>query len=277
MPVEVTGLSELPSAGDHFVVVEDLNQAADVALERAKKLREMERAGAAREHVSLTNIFSRIKEGQAKEVRIVLKADVAGSLEPLKKELGSLAAKDASGNDVQVKLIYAAVGAITEQDVNLAATSDAIVVGFHVLANEAVKRLAQREGVELRVYQILYEIVTDLRKAMEGLLAPVQKEVVNGHAEIRQIFRSSKFGNIAGCFVTDGQLGRTNPVRLIRNGAVIYSGKLDSLRRLKEDVREVKAGLECGLKIAGYEDIKESDVVESYEVKEEKATLIEKS
>jgi len=274
LPVKVTGLDELPTAGDRFVIVEDLAQAAKVAEERARKLREIERAGAAREHVTLSNLFSRIKEGSTKEVRILLKADVTGSLEVLKKELDGLTAKDAAGNDVSVKVVYSAVGAITDNDVNLAATSDAIVVGFHVLAADAVKKLAQRDGVELRVYQVIYDIREDLRRAMEGLLSPIQKEVVSGHAEIRAVFRSSKFGNIAGCFVTDGSILRSSSLRLVREGKVIYTGKIDSLRRLKDDVREVKAGLECGIKVAGYDDIKESDVLEAFEIKEEKATLV---
>ena len=273
LPVEVTGLSELPSAGDHFVVVEDLQQAADAAGERARKLREVERAGASREAVSLSNLFSRIKEGQTKEVKIVLKADVGGSLEVLKKELGSLTAKDSKGNEIQVKVIHSAVGAITEADVNLAAASGGIVVGFHVLASDSVRKLGTREGVEVHVYQILYEIVNDMRKAMEGLLSPIQKEVVLGHAETREVFRSSKIGNIAGCMVSDGIITRSANIRVIRNGAVVYSGKLDSLRRLKDDVRDVKAGFECGIKVANYEDIKKGDILEAFEIREERQLL----
>jgi len=273
LPVEVTGLSELPAAGDRFVIVEDLAEAAEVASERARKMREIERAGSARDHVTLTNLFSRIKAGQARDIKLVLKADVTGSLEVLKKELGQLTVKDSTGTDVNVKVIHAQVGAISEADVNLAATSDAIVVGFHVIAADAVMKLAQREGVEVRLYQVYTHIVEELTKAMEGLLSPIQREVVTGHAEIRAVFRSSKFGNIAGCFVTDGVINRTHTARLVRNGAVIYTGKLDSLRRVKDDVREVRAGLECGLKVAGYEDIKEGDVIEMFETREEKGTV----
>ncbi|MBL8695688.1 MAG: translation initiation factor IF-2 [Planctomycetes bacterium] len=273
LPVEVTGLSELPAAGDRFVIVEDLAEAAEVASERARKMREIERAGSARDHVTLTNLFSRIKAGQARDIKLVLKADVTGSLEVLKKELGQLTVKDSTGTDVNVKVIHAQVGAISEADVNLAASSDAIVVGFHVIAADAVMKLAQREGVEVRLYQVYTHIVEELTKAMEGLLSPVQREVVTGHAEIRAVFRSSKFGNIAGCFVTDGVINRTHTARLVRNGAVIYTGKLDSLRRVKDDVREVRAGLECGLKVAGYEDIKDGDVIEMFETREEKGTV----
>jgi len=233
----------------------------------------VERAGASREAVSLSNLFSRIKEGQTKEVKIVLKADVGGSLEVLKKELGSLTAKDSKGNEIQVKVIHSAVGAITEADVNLAAASGGIVVGFHVLASDSVRKLGMREGVEVHVYQILYEIVNDMRKAMEGLLSPIQKEVVLGHAETREVFRSSKIGNIAGCMVSDGIITRSANIRVIRNGAVVYSGKLDSLRRLKDDVRDVKAGFECGIKVANYEDIKKGDILEAFEIREERQLL----
>lgn len=272
IPVEVTGLSELPTAGEHFVVVEELSQAAEAAEERARKIRERERAGQARE-VSLTSLFSKIKEGQAKEVRIVLKADVGGSLEVLKKQLDSLAAKDPQGNEIHVKVIFAAVGAITEADVNLAAASGGVVIGFHVLASDAVKKLGQREGVEVRVYQILYELADDVKKFMAGLVAPVQREVVVGHCDVRATFRSSKLGTIAGCMVSDGLVNRSSSVRVIRNGGVVYSGRIDSLRRLKDDVREVKAGFECGIRISGFDDVKDGDVLELFEIKEEKPEL----
>jgi translation initiation factor IF-2 len=273
MPVEVTGLSELPTAGDRFVIVDDLSRASEAALERARRIRERERASQARENVNLASLFSRIKETQAKEVRIVLKADVGGSLEVLKKQLDSLAAKDPQGNEIHVKVIHAAVGAITEADVNLAAASSGVVIGFHVLASDSVKKLGLREGVEVRVYQILYELIEDIKKAMQGLVAPIQKESVTGHAEVRATFRSSKFGTIAGCMVTDGFIHRSSSIRVIRNGAVIYTGRLDSLRRVKDDVREVKSGFECGIKVAGYDDVKEGDVLEAFEIKEEKPML----
>lgn len=273
MPVEVTGLSELPSAGDHFVIVDDLSQAQEAAEDRARKLRERERAAGQSRDVSISSLFSRIKEGQAKEVRIVLKVDVGGSLEVVKKTLDSIAAKDPQGNEIHVKVIYGAVGAITEADVNLAAASGGVVIGFHVLASDAVKKLGAREGVDVRVYQILYELIEDVKKFMEGLVAPVQREVVVGHADVRATFRSSKFGTIAGCMVTDGFVNRSTSVRVIRNGVVVYSGRIDSLRRLKDDVREVKAGFECGIKVSGYDDIKDGDVLELFEIKEEKPTL----
>ncbi|MBI3820223.1 MAG: translation initiation factor IF-2 [Planctomycetes bacterium] len=272
IPAEVTGLSELPSAGDHFVIVDELSQAQEAAEDRARKMRERDRAGQMRD-VSIAGLFSRIKEGQAKELKIVLKADVGGSLEVLKKQLDSIASKDPLGNEIHVKVIFAAVGAITEADVNLAAASNGMVVGFHVLAPDSVKKLGQREGVEVRVYQILYELSNDIKKLMEGLVSLVEREVVIGHADVRQTFRSSKFGTIAGCMVSDGQINRSSSVRVMRNGAAVYKGKIDSLRRLKDDVREVKTGFECGVKIGGYDDIKTGDVLEFFEIKEEKPEL----
>ncbi len=274
MPVKVTGLSELPAAGDHFVIIENLAVATKVAEERGRKLREMDRASSGRETLTLGNLFTKIKEGTAREIRVVVKCDVTGSKEVLEKEITQLAVTDETGASVQAKVIYSAVGAITEADVDLAATSEAILIGFHVLASDSVKKQAARDGVEIRTYQVVYDIVNDLKAAMEGLLSPVEREVVTGHAEVRQVFRSSKVGSIAGCMVTDGAIQRGSRVRLIREGAVIYSGKLESVRRVKEDVREVKQGMECGLKIGGYEDVKEGDIIESFETKEEKPTVV---
>ncbi|MFN0208105.1 MAG: translation initiation factor IF-2 [Planctomycetota bacterium] len=273
MPIEVTGLSELPAAGDRFVIVDELNKASEAAGDRARKLRERERASQSRENVNLASLFSRIKESQQKEIRIVLKADVGGSLEVLKKQLDSLGAKDPHGNEIHVKVIHAQVGAITEADVNLAATSAGMVVGFNVIASDSVKKLGMRDDVEVRVYHVLYELLEDVKKAMHGLVAPIQREAVTGHAEVRATFRSSKFGTIAGCMVSDGFINRSSSLRVVRNGVVVYTGKLDSLRRVKEDVREVKAGFECGIKVAGYDDVKDGDVLEAFEIKEEKAML----
>lgn len=265
-PVEVTGLSALPEASDKFYVIENFAQARETAENRASKKREQGRSE--RPAVSLENLFDRIKAGEIKELPVILKTDVQGSLEALKKEFEKL--KD---EEVKLRVLHSAVGGINESDIDLAATMDAIVLGFHVVADDKARIKADRQNVQIRSYQIIYEMLDDLRKAMEGMLKPTMREAVTGHAVIRQVFRISKFGNIAGCYVTDGSILRPNPIRLIRSNIVIYSGKLGSLKRIKDDVREVKTGYECGIKIDGYDDIKEGDVIESYEVKEEKRTL----
>ncbi len=265
-PVEVTGLSALPGASDKFYVIESFAQARETAENRASQKREQGRSE--RPAVSLENLFDRIKAGEIKELPVILKTDVQGSLEALKKEFEKL--KD---EEVKLRVLHSAVGGINESDIDLAATMDAIVLGFHVVADDKARIKADRQNVQIRSYQIIYEMLDDLRKAMEGMLKPTMREAVTGHATIRQVFRISKFGNIAGCYVTDGSILRSNPIRLIRNNIVIYSGKLGSLKRIKDDAREVKTGYECGIKIDGYDDIKEGDVIESYEVKEEKRTL----
>jgi translation initiation factor IF-2 len=198
---------------------------------------------------------------------------VRGSLEPLKVELEKLEHKE-----VQLNLLYATLGAVTQSDVDAAIASNAVIIGFHVLSESAARKSAERAGVQIRHYNVIYEVVDDLKAALENMLAPEQKEKITGHAEIRQLFASSKFGNVAGCFVVDGFVRRADYIRIYREGRLIYGTsdkpvQVDSLRRIKDDVREVREGFECGIRISAYQDIKEGDVIEFYEIKEHKRTL----
>ncbi|TAH37883.1 MAG: translation initiation factor IF-2 [Planctomycetota bacterium] len=259
-PVELLGLNELPTAGDRFYVVRDLASAKEVAEKRLLHIREQERAERAKLS-STETLFARMEASKTHRVRLIVKADVQGSLEVLRNTLQGL-----STEEVTVEIVHSGVGAITETDVNLAETTGAMVIGFNMLPDEKARVAAERAGVEIRRYSVIYELIEDVQKAMAGLLAPEQSEEVRGHVEVRAVFRSSKYGNIAGCFVTDGVVARAHRCRLVRDGKLIYEGQLESLRRLKDDVREVKAGLECGIKLKNYEDIKEGDVIESYEI-----------
>jgi len=265
-PVEVTGLNDLPQAGDRFYVLGSLAEARSIAEERQRKLRAAERME--RTHVTLEKLFDHISKGKTKEILLVLKADVQGSLEVLRKELADLGT-----SEVGIRILRAAVGEVTEDDVLLADASDAVIIGFHVSANQRARAQAEEKGVEIRSYQVIYQVIEDMRLALEGMLEPEIHEEVQGNAEILQIFRSSKLGNIAGCMVRSGVIRRDDPVRLVREGRMIYEGKLSSLRRVKEDVREVKEGFECGIRIHGYNDIKVGDVIESFRKVETKRTL----
>lgn len=198
----------------------------------------------------------------------MLKADVKGSIEVLRRELELL-----KTSEVKVRVIRDALGGISEDDVLLAAASKAVIIGFNVVADDKARQVAEARGTELRTYQVIYELIDDLKKAMEGALSPVSKETILGHVEIKEVFKVSKLGNIAGCIVRDGIVRRNAQIRLTREGRVIYTGKLESLKRFKEDVREVKEGLECGLRVEGYDDIKVGDVVEAYEISQEKRLL----
>ena len=259
-PVEITGLSTLPEAGDRFYAVKNQQEAKDLAERRQREMRTRELAE--KQHVTLENLFSKIQSASVKEIPIVLKADVKGSLEVLKKTLNDLATEE-----IKIKIVYDMVGAITESDINLAHTSEAIVIGFHVLADERARSLADRMGVDVRTYHVIYDVTDELKKAMEGLLEPEEKEEVIGHVEVRQIFKASGVGTIAGCYVTDGRIERNSMVRVYREGKEIFQGDIATLKRFKNDAKEVKEGFECGLKIASYDDIKEGDVVEAYVIK----------
>jgi translation initiation factor IF-2 len=265
-PVQISGLSEVPEVGDKLYVMSDSQAARKIAEERHRKRRETDRAE--RQKVTLENLFESIEAGAVKELRIVLKADVMGSLEVLKKALPDLGTEE-----VKVKVLHSGVGGISQDDVELAVASKGVVVGFQVVPDERARALAEDKSVEIRIYQVIYELLDEVRKALEDKLAPTRREQVKGHLVIQQIFRASKVGAIAGCRVTDGTVARTDKIRLIRDGRIIFTGELSSLRRVKDDVREVKEGFECGLKIANYEDIKEGDVVESFAIVEEKRSL----
>ena len=261
MPVEVIGLSEPPEAGDAFYVMNDLSEARKIAERRASERRAANLSS--RAHVTLENLSEQIRAGATKELALIVKADVQGSLQVLEKSLGNI-----TGQGVRTRIVRAGIGGINESDILLADASNAIVLGFSVTADGSARSLAGARGVEIRTYRIIYEIIDDVKKALEGLLAPQRKEVVQGHLEVRKVFSISRAGNVAGCFVLDGFITRSSKVRLVRGGTVVYEGGLGGLRREKDDIREVKAGFECGVKLANYEDVKNGDVIEAYEIQE---------
>ncbi|MGC9108929.1 MAG: translation initiation factor IF-2 [Caldimicrobium sp.] len=260
-PVEILGFEELPSAGDDFIVMDDEEKARRVAEYRQRKARETEAAQIAK--ISLEKIFEKLKEGELKELKIVLKADTQGTLEALKSSLEKL-----STDKVRVSVIRSGIGAITESDVMLASASEAIVIGFNVKPNSQAKELAKKEGVDVRFYDVIYHVLEDIKKAMVGLLEPKFEEIITGVAEVRATFKVPKVGIVAGCYVKEGVINRNNQVRVIRDGVVVYTGKIASLKRFKEDVREVPSGYECGIKIENFNDVKEGDIIEAFEVRE---------
>ena len=266
IPVEIQGLTEVPQAGDEFMVLTDERRAREIATYRAGKFRNTKLA---RQQASkLENMFTDMTAGEVKMVPIIIKADVQGSQEALGQSLLKL-----STDEVKVQLVYSGVGAISESDVNLAIASKAIIIGFNVRADSGARKLAEGNGIELRYYNIIYDAVDELKAAMSGMLAPEKREEVIGSAEIRTVFVASKIGTVAGCMVTSGQVTRSAHFRLLRQNVVIYTGELESLKRLKDDVREVKEGFECGIKLKNYNDIKEGDQLEFFEVKEIARTL----
>lgn len=260
-PVEITGLNDVPEAGDKFMVFESEKIARHVGEERAKAKQELERTTTSA--MSLDDLFNQLKEGETVNLNLIVKADVNGTAEAVK---GSLEKIDVEG--AKVNVIRSTVGAISESDVLLASASKAIIYGFNVRPDANVRRKAEEEGVEIRLHNIIYKMKEEIEAAMKGMLAPELEEVVTGQAEIRQIYKVSKVGNIAGCYVTDGSIKRDSGVRLIRNGVVVYEGKLASLRRFQDDVKEVNTGYECGMMIENYNDIKEGDIIEGYIMKE---------
>ena len=260
-PVEITGLNEVPVAGDKFMVFETEKQARSVGETRMKAKIEKDRnSGAA---LSLDDLYSQIKECQIIDLNIIVKADVQGTAEAVKASLEKI---DVDG--VRVNVIRSTVGAISESDVILASASQAIIYGFNVRPDAKVRNKAEEENVEIRLHNVIYKMVEEIETAMKGMLAPEYHEVITGQAEIRQVIKASKIGNIAGCYVTDGSIKRNCGIRLIRDGIVVYEGKLASLRRFKDDVKEVNAGFECGLNIENYNDIKEGDIIEGYVMEE---------
>jgi translation initiation factor IF-2 len=266
-PIAVTGLSEVPEAGDKFYVLDDASRAKALAETRQRRARE--KALAERQHVTLENLFDRMKSGQTEEVRLILKADVKGSVEAIREKLESLGTEE-----VKVKLLHVAVGGVNESDVILADASDAIILGFQVVPEERARNLASEKGIEIRQYQVIYELIGDVREAMEKRLAPDRRESILGHAEVRALFKVSRMGTIAGCYVRDGVIRRNAHIRISRDGKVILNdASLASLKRFKDDTREVRDGLECGLRIDGFDDVKEGDVIEAYEFEEVKRTL----
>jgi len=265
-PVEVTGLSGVPDAGDTFNALVDEKAAKEVAQHRAQKLREAELAKTSK--ISLDQLYARIQEGDVKELKVIIKADVQGSVEAVKDALVKLS------NDIcRLVVIHTAVGGIIESDVTLATASDAIIIGFNVRPEPKAAHLAEQEGVDIRLYNIIYDAVADVKSAMEGLLAPTLKEVALGRIEVRDTFHVSKVGTVAGCYVLDGKVARNAQVRLVRDNVVIWEGKLSSLKRFKDDAREVQSGYECGIGLENYNDVKVGDIIEAFEIEEVATTL----
>jgi len=259
--VEILGLDNVPDAGDNIQAVEDDKLARQVADKRLEKRREEEMASGGQ--VSLEELFEQVKEGNTQELRIVLKADVQGSAEAVRQSLEQL-----TGDEVKVQVIHSAVGAISESDVMLATASRAIIIGFNVRPDNSAKKLAERENVDIRLYRVIYEAIEHVKAAMLGMLKPEEQEVVLGQAEVRAIFKVPKAGVIAGSYVTEGKVLRSASVRVIRDGIVVYEGKLSSLKRFKDDAREVAEGYECGIGVERFNDIKEGDVLEFYQMQE---------
>jgi translation initiation factor IF-2 len=266
IPVEVQGLSGVPSAGDEFLVVTDEKMAKSVSSARALKAREMELGATSK--ISLDKLFEKMNEGEVQELRVIIRADVQGTLEAFAK-----AAEELSTKDIKVKVLHEGTGTITESDILLASASEAIIIGFNVRPTAKVKDLAVRENVDVRSYDVIYHALDDIRKAMVGMLEPTFKEDVIGNAEVREIFHVPKIGTIAGCSVTDGKIQRNASVRVLREGVVISTGKIASLRRFKDDVKEVLTGYECGIGVENFNDLKIGDNLEAFVMLEVEATL----
>ena len=266
VPAEVVGLNGLPEAGDEFSAVESEARAREVSEFRARRARASRIVGA--EAVSLEDMFTQIKEGERQELPMVIKADVKGSLEAILDAVRAMAS-----DEVAVRLLHAAVGGINESDVDLAQASDAVVVGFNVRANKQARELARRVGTEIRYYTVIYQVIDDFKAALSGMLAPTLREHMLGSAEVREVFNVSKLGKVAGCLVSEGVMRNDAKARLLRNQVVVHTGSIDSLKRFKEDVREVKEGTECGVGLQGYHDVHPGDVIEAFEIEEIARTL----
>ncbi len=260
MPVEISGFSSVPQAGDEMIVVEDDKLVRQVTREREDKARESRVASST---VSLDNLYQSIKEGEQLTLNVLIKADVQGSAEAVRQSLEKL-----SSAQVKINVLHSGVGAITKDDVNLAATAKAIIIGFNIRPDNNAKEVAAKENIDIRLYRIIYQAIEDIEKAMKGMLAPEFKENILGHAEVRNVFRITGAGTIAGSYVLDGKMLRNQSVRLLRDNVVVFEGKLSSLRRFKEDVREVAAGYECGIGLENYNDVKEKDIIECFMMEE---------
>ncbi|MES2486339.1 MAG: translation initiation factor IF-2, partial [Bacteroidota bacterium] len=265
-PISILGLDGAPTAGDKFGVFADEREAKQIAAKRTQLMREQ--SVRTQRHITLAEIGRRIALGQFKELNIILKGDVDGSVEALSDSFQKL-----STEEIQINIIHKGVGAITESDVLLASASDAIIIGFNVRPSASARQLADREEIDIRNYSIIYDAIDDLKDAMEGMLSPEMKEEITGTAEIREVFKISKVGSIAGCMVTDGKIFRNSRIRLIREGVVIYTGELSTLKRFKDDVKEVSKGYDCGMQVKNYNDIHEYDLIEAYHEVEVKKKL----
>ncbi|MDZ7715045.1 MAG: translation initiation factor IF-2 [Balneolaceae bacterium] len=265
-PVQLTGFDNIPQAGDKLIVTDDEKKAKEIANQRQQIRREQELRKT--KHLTLDELSRRMALGEVSELNIIIKADVDGSIEALSGALQKI-----STDEVSVNIIHTGAGAITESDVLLASASDGIIIGFQVRPTANARKVAEEEEIDIRLFSVIYDAVDEVKDAMEGMLSPEISEKLVGNAEVREIFKVSKVGTIAGCYVTDGKIIRNNPVRVVREGVVIYDGEIDALKRFKDDVKEVQTGYECGLSIVGYNDIKVGDVIENYEVVEEKRSL----
>jgi len=266
LPVEIQGLTDVPQAGDEFMVLSDERRAREIATFRQGKYRDVKLAK--QQAAKLENMFENMGEGQAQTLALIIKADVQGSQEALAQSLLKL-----STDEVKVQIVHGAVGGISESDINLAIASKAVIIGFNTRADAGARKLAENNGVDIRYYNIIYDAVDEVKAAMTGMLAPEQREEVIGTAEIRTVFVASKIGTVAGSMITAGLVRRNARFRLLRENVVVYTGEVESVRRLKDDVREVAAGFECGIKLKNYNDIKEGDQLEFFELKEVARTL----
>jgi translation initiation factor IF-2 len=268
IPVQVLGMDGVPMAGDQLRVVEDATSSREIAQRRQRLDREAKSRRTSRAAVSLEDFMSQAAAGLVQSLRLVIKADQGGPAEALADALGQL-----STNEVRVEVIHRGVGAITESDIQLAKASGAIIIGFHVRPDNNARAAAEREGVEIKLYRIIYEAVAEVRAALEGLLRPEEKEVTLGEAEVRDLFKVPRIGVIAGCFVRSGVINRAGKVRVIRDGVEVYTGMIGSLRRFKDDVKEVREGFECGIGIENFNDVKVGDVIECYRTDQIARTL----
>jgi translation initiation factor IF-2 len=265
-PVLIVGLNGAPQAGDKFNVMESANEAKEIATKRAQLQREQ--GLRTQKHITLDEIGRRIAIGNFQELNIIVKGDVDGSVEALSDSLIKL-----STEEIQVNIIHKAVGQISESDILLAAASNAVVVGFQVRPSFSARKLAEKEGIDIRLYSIIYDAIEEIRAAMEGMLSPELKEEIVATIEVRDVFKIGKVGTIAGCFVREGKITRNTKVRVIRDGIVVHTGELGSLKRFKDDVKEVTSGYECGLNINGFDDINVGDFIEGYQTVQVKKTL----
>jgi translation initiation factor IF-2 len=267
MPVNVTGLDVAPAAGEHFYVLEDVGSAREIAGRRADQARQFALSGMP-QHVTLETLFDRLGGNEVQTLNLILRADVRGSIEAIRKELTKL-----EHPEVQIKILQATVGGVSEADVHLADASDAIIIGFNVVPDEGARTLAERKGVQIRRYDIIYQVTDDLKAALEGMLKPERRDVDTGRAVVLQTFAISRVGVIAGCRVLSGTIERGNRLRVIRDNRVVGDYAIDTLRREKDDAREVREGYECGIRLANFNDIKVGDVFEAYKVEEVARTL----
>jgi len=262
-PVEILGLSGLPLAGDDFTAVSNEKIAREMAADRQEELNEQKRTTSTK--ISFDDLFSKLKTGTVRELKTVIKSDVQGSLEAIEDSLNKI-----DVGDVKIKIIHKGIGSITDNDIMLASASDAVVIGFNVRPTSATRKLAAREQVEIRTYRVIYDLINDVEAALEGMLEPEFEEVILGNAEVRQVFSVPKVGKIAGCYVTNGKIARSASMRLIRDGVVVWEGKIAALKRFKDDAREVAQGFECGINLEGYGDVKVGDNLECFEMQEVK-------